>query len=83
MAASSREDFRRYLEETGVIDSINRVLNNLYDEAEQPANPMDYVKQYLGSPKGVDPQEIKEENEKLEEEIKSLEAQIEAAKAGK
>ena len=80
---ASKEDFRRYLEETGVIDSINKVLINLYDEAEQPANPLDYIKQYLGAPKGVDPQQIKEENEKLEEEIKSLEQQIEAAKAQK
>ena len=81
--ASSKEDFRQYLEEKGVIDSINKVLISLYDEAEQPADPLEYIKQYLGCPKGVDSSQIKEENEKLEAEIKSLEAQIEQIKGKK
>lgn len=80
---ASKEDFRKYLEETGVLDSIDKVLVNLYEEADQPPDPLDYIKQYLGAPKGVDASQIKEENARLEEEVKSLEAQINAAKNGK
>uniref|UniRef100_A0A4W5MPU5 MYC binding protein n=1 Tax=Hucho hucho TaxID=62062 RepID=A0A4W5MPU5_9TELE len=45
---SKREQFRRYLEEAGVLDSLTSVLVALYEEAEKPNNALDFLKQHLG-----------------------------------
>jgi hypothetical protein len=39
---SKREEFRRYLEKSGVMDSLTRVLVSLYEEPERPNNAIDY-----------------------------------------
>ncbi|XP_035379480.1 C-Myc-binding protein [Electrophorus electricus] len=46
---SKREQFRRYLEKAGVLDSLTNVLVALYEETEKPNNAMDFIKQHLGS----------------------------------
>lgn len=74
--SDNKAEFRNYIEKTGVVDSINKVLINLYDEVEMPNDPLEYIKQYLGCPKGVDPIAIAQENAKLEQEIKALEEQL-------
>ncbi|TRY56563.1 hypothetical protein DNTS_008396 [Danionella cerebrum] len=39
---SKREQFRRYLEKTGVLDSLTNVLVALYEETEKPSNALEY-----------------------------------------
>ncbi|KAK1788972.1 hypothetical protein P4O66_015884 [Electrophorus voltai] len=39
---SKREQFRRYLEKAGVLDSLTNVLVALYEETEKPNNAMEY-----------------------------------------
>ncbi|KAJ8352915.1 hypothetical protein SKAU_G00243910 [Synaphobranchus kaupii] len=53
---SKREQFRRYLEKAGVLDSLTSVLIALYEENEKPNNALDFLKQHLGvvSPEPVD-----------------------------
>ncbi|KAG5264714.1 hypothetical protein AALO_G00257220 [Alosa alosa] len=46
---SKREQFRRYLEKTGVIDGLTNVLIALYEETEKPNNALDFIKNHLGS----------------------------------
>ncbi|XP_054903282.1 c-Myc-binding protein-like [Poeciliopsis prolifica] len=46
---SKREHFRRYLEKTGVVDSLTSVFVSLYEQQEKPANPLEYVKEHLGA----------------------------------
>ncbi|XP_020795974.1 c-Myc-binding protein [Boleophthalmus pectinirostris] len=46
---SKREQFRRYLEKGGVIDSLTSVLVNLYEQQEKPTNALEFVKQHLGA----------------------------------
>nr|ACQ58434.1 C-Myc-binding protein [Anoplopoma fimbria] len=44
-----REQFRRYLEKAGVVDSLASVLVALYEQPEKPNNALEFVKQHLNS----------------------------------
>ncbi|XP_004551065.1 c-Myc-binding protein isoform X1 [Maylandia zebra] len=44
-----REQFRRYLEKAGVVDSLTSVLVSLYEQQEKPNNALEFVKQQLGA----------------------------------
>ncbi|XP_076593795.1 c-Myc-binding protein-like [Chaetodon auriga] len=48
-ADSKREQFRRYLEKTGVVDSLTSVLVALYEQQERPSNALEFVKECLGA----------------------------------
>ena len=45
---SKKEEFRKYLERSGAIDSITSVLVGLYEEPDRPLESTDYIKKYLG-----------------------------------
>ncbi|KAA0709857.1 c-Myc-binding protein [Triplophysa tibetana] len=45
---SKREQFRRYLEKAGVLNSLTNVLVALYEETEKPNNALDFIKHHLG-----------------------------------
>ncbi|KAM8736038.1 c-Myc-binding protein-like [Acanthopagrus schlegelii] len=44
-----REQFRRYLEKAGVIDSLTSVLVALYEQQDRPSNAMEFIKEHLGA----------------------------------
>ncbi|KAF5295970.1 hypothetical protein FQA39_LY12742 [Lamprigera yunnana] len=44
-----REEFRKYLEKTGVIDALTKVLVSLYEEVEKPENAVEYICNKLAS----------------------------------
>ncbi|KAM9496480.1 C-Myc-binding protein isoform 2-T2 [Clarias gariepinus] len=46
---SKREQFRRYLEKAGVLDSLTNVLVALYEESDKPSNALDFIKQHLSA----------------------------------
>ncbi|XP_075995222.1 C-Myc-binding protein [Genypterus blacodes] len=46
---SKREQFRRYLEKSGVLDAFTSVLVSLYEENDKPTNAMDFIKLHLGA----------------------------------
>ncbi|KAI9999966.1 hypothetical protein NQD34_011809 [Periophthalmus magnuspinnatus] len=46
---SKREQFRRYLEKGGVIDSLTHVLVNLYEQQDKPTNALEFIMQHLGA----------------------------------
>jgi cell division septum initiation protein DivIVA len=64
------------LEKTGVIDAITRALVALYEAQERPQNAIDFVKEYLGAPVGVDVEELKATIQAQKEEIEQLKRQI-------
>lgn len=74
---SKKEEFRKYLERSGVIDALTKVLVALYEEPEKPANALDFIKQYLGAPTSGDVETMKAEKDELvkknEEQKKELE----------
>ncbi|XP_059205315.1 C-Myc-binding protein [Centropristis striata] len=44
---SKREQFRRYLEKSGVIDTLTSVLVALYTETDKPNDALDFIKLQL------------------------------------
>uniref|UniRef100_A0A2K5D7K1 c-Myc-binding protein n=1 Tax=Aotus nancymaae TaxID=37293 RepID=A0A2K5D7K1_AOTNA len=48
-ANSKREQFWRYLEKSGVLDMLTKVLIALYEEPEKPNSALDFLKHHLGA----------------------------------
>merc|ERR1712137_1148061 len=76
---TKKEEFRRYLERSGVIDALTKVLVGLYEEPEKPANALDFVKLTLGAPTGLDVEQLKAENEQLRAKLEELEGKLQEA----
>jgi hypothetical protein len=73
---NKREAFRKYLDDGGVLDSLTRVLVALYEEPENPEDALEYIKQFLGSPQGIDVESLQRENEELEQQAHGLRARL-------
>jgi hypothetical protein len=74
---NKKEEYKRYLERTGVTDALTKVMVSLYEEPEKPQNAIEYIKKYLGTQNGdTEYDRIKKENEELHSTIKDLETQI-------
>jgi len=69
---SKKEEFRKYLEKSGVLDTLTKVLVGLYEEPERPSNAIEYIKRYMGAPKNVDVEGLKRENEQLRRQLAAL-----------
>merc|ERR1712195_171222 len=78
---TKKEEFRRYLERSGVIDALTKVLVGLYEEPEKPANALDFIKMTLGAPTGVDVDQLKAENEQLRKQCGELTLGLENVQA--
>ncbi len=76
---SQKEEFRKYLEKSGVISQLTRVLVGLYEEPDRPQQAIDYVKKHLGAPTGIDIDEIRTENEELKKRNAELQKQVDSA----
>ncbi|XP_062853393.1 c-Myc-binding protein-like [Trichomycterus rosablanca] len=65
---SKREQFRRYLEKAGVLDSLTNVLVTLYEEPEKPNNALEFIKQHLeiGDPDSTDVESLRAELSELQ-----------------
>ncbi|XP_033618530.1 c-Myc-binding protein-like [Fukomys damarensis] len=84
-AATKREQFRRYLEKSGVLDMLTKVLVALYEEPEKPNSALDFLKHPLGVATPENPEiellclelaEMKEKYEATIEENKKLKAKL-------
>ena len=73
---NKREAFRKYLDDGGVLDSLTRVLVALYEEPENPEDPLEYIKQFLGSPNGIDVESLQKENEEMLDQVSKLENRV-------
>jgi hypothetical protein len=73
---SKKEEFRKYLERSGVIDALTKVLVALYEEPEKPANALDFIKQYLGAPTSGDVETMKAEKDELMKKCEELEKNL-------
>ncbi|EGB12182.1 hypothetical protein AURANDRAFT_59855 [Aureococcus anophagefferens] len=78
---SKKEEFRKYLEKSGVIDALTKVLVGLYEEPERPPNAVDYIKRYMGAPTGIDVEALRQENENLRKEREDLRSTIDELNA--
>jgi hypothetical protein len=77
---SKKEDFRKYLEKTGVLDALTKVLVGLYEEPERPNNAVDYIRKYMGAPHNVDVESIQQQNSALKKQNEHLSKQVEELK---
>uniref|UniRef100_A0A8C1QVC5 MYC binding protein n=1 Tax=Cyprinus carpio TaxID=7962 RepID=A0A8C1QVC5_CYPCA len=70
---SKREQFRRYLEKNGVLDSLTTVLVALYEETEKPSNALDFIKHQLGvAPEDDDAESLRLELNTLQQKYDQL-----------
>ena len=83
-----KEEFRKYIERSGVVDQLTKVLVGLYEEPEKPQNAVDFIKKCLGAPSDTDIDILKADNDDLKKQradlasrIEAMHAQIEAEKA--
>jgi uncharacterized protein involved in exopolysaccharide biosynthesis len=76
MTETKRENFRKYLETGNVMEALTRALVSLYEEPEQPSDPLNYIREAIGAGEGVDVEALVRRNQDLKEEIASLKQQI-------
>lgn len=43
---AKKDEFRNYLEKTGVVDQLTRVLVSLYEEQDKPQNALEYINNF-------------------------------------
>ncbi|KAJ1422994.1 hypothetical protein B484DRAFT_452077 [Ochromonadaceae sp. CCMP2298] len=79
---SKKQEFRKYLEKSGVIDALTKVLVGLYEEPERPSNAVDYIKRYMGAPAGIDVEALRLEVEQLRADKAALEIKVKELSAG-
>ena len=84
---AKKDEFRAYLEKTGVVDQLTKVLVSLYEETDKPTNPLEFIKRNMSAPEEIDQDnlkneylKLKEENEKLRVRVTELQKQIESLK---
>ena len=71
MVDAKREEFRKYLEKEGILESLTKALVTLYEEPEKPGDAVNYLKKTVG---GTD--NDKQEIEKLQTENTDLKAKV-------
>ncbi|PHT81006.1 C-Myc-binding protein [Capsicum annuum] len=47
---AKKEGFRKYLEVSGVLDALTKVLVALYEQNDKPSSALEFVQQKLGGP---------------------------------
>ena len=81
-AESKKEEFRRYLEKSGVVVTLTRVLVGLYEEeGRDKVNALDYVRSNLRAPPNVDVDALRRENDELRGRVQELEERLRKAQA--
>ncbi|KAH7543282.1 uncharacterized protein LOC107412180 [Ziziphus jujuba] len=62
---AKKEAFRKYLESSGVLDVLTKVLVALYEQNDKPSSALEFIQQKLGGPSAS-------EYEKLQAEMSDL-----------
>uniref|UniRef100_A0A2K5R7A0 c-Myc-binding protein n=1 Tax=Cebus imitator TaxID=2715852 RepID=A0A2K5R7A0_CEBIM len=84
-ANSKHEQFWRYLEKSGVLDTLTKVLIALYEEPKKPNSALGFLKHHLGAatPENpeiellrLEPLKMKQKYEAIAEENKKLKAKL-------
>ena len=60
-----KEEFKTYLEKSGVVDQLTKALVTLFEEPEKPNNPVDFLKGKMDSQSRDDFEALQEEHDRL------------------
>uniref|UniRef100_A0A5K3ELI2 c-Myc-binding protein n=1 Tax=Mesocestoides corti TaxID=53468 RepID=A0A5K3ELI2_MESCO len=75
-----RVEFRRYLENSGILDALTNALVKLFELPEKPTNPLSFLKEcFMVDESGEDPN-LKSENAELKEKVEALEKTVQELK---
>ncbi|EGG13299.1 hypothetical protein DFA_11060 [Cavenderia fasciculata] len=74
---AEKEEYKNYLEKSGVIDALTKVLVGLYEETEKPSDALEFIKKHLGNSLGIDVEALKQENVELKAEVVALTQRVE------
>ncbi|KAL5104931.1 hypothetical protein TcWFU_004680 [Taenia crassiceps] len=66
-------EFRKYLEDAGVLDAITNALIKLFELSEKPSDPVRFLKSCFDETASEEETELKKENDELNEKVASLE----------
>ena len=69
---AKKDEFRNYLEKTGVVDSLTRVLVSLYEENDKPPSALDFIKKNLVQTNDYDYDNLKKEYIDLKKDYDTL-----------
>jgi len=69
------DEFKGYLERSGVVDALTKVLVDLYTETEKPANAIEFIKHHLGVAA-----DLRKENDELRKQNEDFKKQNEELK---
>lgn len=76
MSESQKETFRKYLEASGALDNLVKVLVSLYEEPEKPKQALDYMKAALGAPTPADYEAAVAERDGLRKQLEDAQLRI-------
>ena len=75
---SKHDEFRQYLDKSGIIDQLTQILVDLFEKDPKPENPMQFIRNHLGMSKDVDIEELTNENEELRQRCEEMESTIDS-----
>uniref|UniRef100_A0A1J3EWN8 c-Myc-binding protein n=1 Tax=Noccaea caerulescens TaxID=107243 RepID=A0A1J3EWN8_NOCCA len=63
---AKKEAFRKYLESSGVLDSLTKVLVALYEQNDKPSSALEFIQQKLGGPSVSEYEKLQAEKSDLQ-----------------
>lgn len=76
---AKREEFRKYLEKSGVLETLTKSLVSLYEEPSKPTDALGYMRNnFTGTDIALiqtQMDNIKQENDELQKQVRNLEAE--------
>ncbi|KAL5566908.1 hypothetical protein UlMin_030072 [Ulmus minor] len=69
---AKKENFRKYLESSGVLDALTKVLVALYEQNDKPSSALEFVQQKLGGPSAFDYEKLQAEMSELQRKYEQL-----------
>eukprot|EP00798_Chlamydomonas_sp_ICE-L_P024963 gene24963-10621_t len=76
MSESQKETFRKYLEASGALDNLVKVLVSLYEEPDKPKQAQDYIKAALGAPTPAEYEAVVAERDSLKRQLEEAQLKI-------
>ncbi|KAH9281770.1 C-Myc-binding -like protein [Echinococcus granulosus] len=71
--SSKRKEFRKYLENAGVLDAITNALIKLFELPEKPTNPVRFLMECFDKRPFEEETDLRKKNDELSERVKNLE----------